>query len=453
MGAFVFLGFHFEVLHIPGARPIDLSPFGIPLTILWLLAVVNGFNFMDGIDGLAGSLSVIILIGMGMAAHSINEPDFMGVLLLSILGAVFSFLFFNWSPAKVYLGDAGSNALGTFIAVSLVAMGSSRPALISLLEPQIHIIQEPFRFQLLVVTLLVGYPLLEVGLSTLRRGAKRFFFGRSIEWSEQEHIHHHFLKMGLRTRTICSLAILFQIVLSAAGISAIVRQNALAIWLLAPLFMFFAYLGPRTGFLNFLNFKHLKTKPHYMIAHHFIAMQMVKLQLARSREEILALVSQTCQEFGVKSCRLIIKADQRGLGGLDYLREWGKDLPLEYLDFIRDTAPEAGSVKGFPDHYKLAGGRGGADWVFGPQVREESLDVVYHVLIEEELDVEYHVLVSDFMREALEAASRLGVDQTTLELPDVIHLPHGKTSGDHLRLRPLSVLKYGIENKKGKGHV
>ncbi|HEY5040341.1 MAG TPA: hypothetical protein VIJ93_14850, partial [bacterium] len=197
------------------------------------------------------------------------------------------------------------------------------------------------------------------------------------------------------------------------------RQNALAIWLLGPLFMFLAFLGPRTGFLDFLKMKHAKAKPHFLIANHFISMQRVKLQLAHNREEVLALVSQTCREFGVKSCRLIIKADKHGRGGMDYFREWGMDLSAEYLDFIHDSTQW--TTKGFSDHYKLTRGRGGAHWVFEPQTKEE------------ELDVEYHVLVNDFMREALEIASRLGVGQETLELPTTVMLPHHKTSGQHLR--------------------
>jgi UDP-GlcNAc:undecaprenyl-phosphate GlcNAc-1-phosphate transferase len=418
VGVFVLLGFRFEVLHLPGLKPFGLSFLDVPLTMFWMLAILNGFNFMDGIDGLAGSVAAVMLMGIGGAA-ALSTGHLPGGIWLATLGVIASFLFYNWRPARIYLGDSGSMALGTFIVASLVAMGTSSPDFVDLRLFNNKSLQEPFRFQLLTVTLLVGYPAIEAALSTFRRAVKRFALGRSMESSEMDHIHHVLLKAGWSTREICLSAAAIQLVLSGAGLLVMGYQNALAIWLLLPLFIIMAYLAPRLGFFDFLHFASSRQQPHFKVANFFISMQKVKLQLAADREEVLALVSQTCQELGVKSCRLIIRPDEQGLGGTDYLHEWDLEKPAEYLGFIHDTAK--GHTKGFADRYKLAGGRGGAHWVFEPQTQEEDLDV------------EYHVLVSDFMREALEAALKLGSKKITLEVPSVAPVAHKKISSHALR--------------------
>ncbi len=417
-GAFALAGFHFEFLHLPGMESYPLSFLGIAITMFWMMAILNGFNFMDGVDGLAGSVTTVVLLGIG-GASAIASGHPPGGIWLTTLGAVMAFLYFNRHPAKIYLGDSGSIALGTFVAATLTAMGSSNPAFLDLRHLNQQALQEPFRFQLISVTLLVGYPVLETALSTFRRAVKRFSLGRSMESSEQEHIHHLLRKAGWNPSEICRFGAGIQAVLTGAGLLVIGHQNALAIWLLFPLFVYLAYLTPRVGLFDFLQLATSQQQPHFKVANHFISMQKVKLQLATHREEVLALISQTCQEFGVKSCRLIIRPDEQGLGGMDYYHEWDLEKPAEYLGFIHDTAK--GPTNGFADRYKLLGGRGGAHWVFEPKTDEEDLDV------------EYHVLVSDFMRESVDAALRLGNMLPTLEIPSVAPSMHKKVSSHALR--------------------
>ncbi len=201
VGAFVLLGFRFEILHLPGLKPFSLSFLDVPLTMFWMLAILNGFNFMDGIDGLAGSVTAVILLGIGGAA-TLSTGQLPGGIWLTTLGVIGAFLFFNWRPAKIYLGDSGSMALGTFILASLVAMGTTSPDFLDLRLFDNKPSHEPFRFQLLTVTLLVGYPAIEAALSTFRRAVKRLSLGRSMEASEMDHIHHVLLKAGWSTGVI-----------------------------------------------------------------------------------------------------------------------------------------------------------------------------------------------------------------------------------------------------------
>ncbi len=110
---------------LPLPPPLDLSlgPLGAPLATLWILVVVNFYNFLDGIDGLAGLQGVVTGVGVALAAWDPFASSFGA----ATAGACLAFLLFNWSPARLFLGDAGSLLLGyTFAALSLLAPPRAR---------------------------------------------------------------------------------------------------------------------------------------------------------------------------------------------------------------------------------------------------------------------------------------------------------------------------------------
>ena len=96
---------------IPGAGAVDLRWGIIPLAVLAVVACSNAVNLTDGVDGLAGSCSVIALVTIwAMAQHGGNRP--VAIVAASLTGGVLAFLFYNWWPARVFMGDTGSLALG-----------------------------------------------------------------------------------------------------------------------------------------------------------------------------------------------------------------------------------------------------------------------------------------------------------------------------------------------------
>jgi UDP-GlcNAc:undecaprenyl-phosphate GlcNAc-1-phosphate transferase len=403
---FTFFGFQFQVLHLPGFPAVNLGLLSVPVTVFWILAVVNAFNMVDGVDGLAATVAAGSLLLLAAAA-ALVENGVELLLALAALGAVFGFLPYNWKPAKIYLGDAGSGGLGMFLACSLVALGqhfgekhSPNPLL-----------AQPYIYQILIVTLLVSYPILEITLSTTRR----FLRGRPIWRADKGHIHHRLQNVGWKSQGICVAALIMTLLPGAAALTTLAKYHGWAAILLV-IFGSFIGLGLSTlGFLDFITPKVLaRLKPHYQIAHHFISMQKIKLSLASNREEVLTLIDQTCQELGVKGYRLIIRSDRDLKGGLDYIHNFDPTR-LSALR-IEDHGPV--------DQVRLPGGRGGAEWMFENQV------------VEEELDVEYRVLLSEFMSLGLEKAENLGRDLVTLEMPSVIALHQRRVSSHHLRKKP-----------------
>jgi Fuc2NAc and GlcNAc transferase len=111
---------------LPLPSPLDLSVgwFASPLTVIWLVGLTNFYNFMDGLDGLAAGQAVASCIGIAVAGWSIGANQFALVLAASAIG----FLLFNRPPARIFLGDSGSTALGFAIAgLPLLAPAGHRP--------------------------------------------------------------------------------------------------------------------------------------------------------------------------------------------------------------------------------------------------------------------------------------------------------------------------------------
>ena len=113
-----------ERLPLPPPFDVPTGPLASPLAVLWVLAVVNFMNFMDGIDGLAGLQGFVTALALALAG-----PEPSGTLLAAALaGGCAGFLFFNWAPASIFLGDVGSGLVGyTVAAIPLLAPPTTRP--------------------------------------------------------------------------------------------------------------------------------------------------------------------------------------------------------------------------------------------------------------------------------------------------------------------------------------
>jgi UDP-GlcNAc:undecaprenyl-phosphate GlcNAc-1-phosphate transferase len=153
--------------------------FNIPLTLLVVVGVTNAINLADGLDGLAGGISLLIFICIGWLAYSglyVPEKVFIMVLCSAVVGAIFGFLRFNTYPATVFMGDTGSQLLG-FLAVTL----------------SLGITQSSDALSPLLPLLLLGFPVLD----TITVMAERISAGRSPFHADKNHFHHKLMRLGL----------------------------------------------------------------------------------------------------------------------------------------------------------------------------------------------------------------------------------------------------------------
>lgn len=179
---FCFLGGCIDKLFVPGAGVLDL-PFyvALPLTILWIVAITNAFNLIDGVDGLAAGAalfaSVVMLVVSLLYGHL-----FVTAMLLALAGALIGFLRYNFNPASVFLGDSGSLFIG-FSLASLSVLGSQKAS----------------------TAVAVVIPLMAFALPVVDTGfamARRFISGRPIFEGDREHIHHKLLARGWSQRRV-----------------------------------------------------------------------------------------------------------------------------------------------------------------------------------------------------------------------------------------------------------
>ncbi len=149
-------------------------------TVFCVCGVINAINLIDGIDGLAGGISFIAFMLFATHAYLAGNETFM-LLNLSFAGAVLGFLRFNWHPARLFMGDAGSLCLGFTLAFMSIAMSQGESPLIRPITP----------------LLILAVPIVD----TLTIMGKRVLHGGSPFTADKHHLHHIFLRFGFGTKT------------------------------------------------------------------------------------------------------------------------------------------------------------------------------------------------------------------------------------------------------------
>lgn len=154
---------------------------GLPLTVLWVVAVTNAFNLIDGLDGLAAGsalFSTMVFFVVALVIHS-----WLGALMsVTLAGAILGFLRFNFNPATIFLGDSGSLFIGFMLSALALEGAEKAPTFVAVAIPVVSF----------------GLPILETSLSIVRR----LISGRPIFTADREHIHHKLLQMGLSHRQV-----------------------------------------------------------------------------------------------------------------------------------------------------------------------------------------------------------------------------------------------------------
>lgn len=169
------------------------------LAAVWIVGTTNAVNLVDGIDGFAGGVSLLAIMTL-LVLHSFaaGANQFMPVALTLVVPGLVMFLFHNWHPAKIFLGDNGSLTLGFLIAV-----GGLIPA-----EPQ-HAFTTAGS-----LLILLAYPILDMGLCV----ARRFRNGYPIFKADRSHLHHRTQRLGL---TVPQTSILLLFAVSFFQVSAL----------------------------------------------------------------------------------------------------------------------------------------------------------------------------------------------------------------------------------------
>ncbi|MBD8035731.1 MULTISPECIES: glycosyltransferase family 4 protein [Solibacillus] len=167
-------GIQIENINLPFGGELEFGWLGIPFTIIWIVGITNAINLIDGLDGLAAGVSTIALITLAVMAMIMGNGIVIAMAAI-LAAATIGFLFFNFHPAKIFMGDTGALFLGFMISV-LALLGFKNVAVISFVIPVI----------------MLGVPISDTFFAIVRR------LRNGKKWSDPDksHLHHRLLDVG-----------------------------------------------------------------------------------------------------------------------------------------------------------------------------------------------------------------------------------------------------------------
>ena len=209
---FTVQGIAATMLYVGGLRIINIpvlfgdrvlpSYIGWAFTVVWVLAITNAFNLIDGLDGLAAGSALFSTMVVFVIAL-LNGQPLVEVMAIALAGSILGFLRYNFNPATIFLGDSGSLFIGFLLSAIALWGAQKAPTIVAVAIPIVSF----------------GLPILETVLSIVRR----LISGRPVFTADREHIHHKLLQHGMTHR---------QVVILLYGVSAIFAM--LSLFLLWP---------------------------------------------------------------------------------------------------------------------------------------------------------------------------------------------------------------------------
>lgn len=195
-------GFRIDAVSLPILdMPLSMGVFALPVTVAWIVGITNAINLIDGLDGLAAGV-VFFAALTNFVVATISGAEFSALIMATVMGGVLGFLFYNFNPARIFMGDSGSYMLGYVIAVTSLAGAPKASTAVALLVP--------------VVAL--GVPIFDTLFAIVRRFLER----RPLFSPDRGHIHHRLLAAGVTHR---------RAVLILYGVSIVFTVSAIGIYL------------------------------------------------------------------------------------------------------------------------------------------------------------------------------------------------------------------------------
>jgi UDP-GlcNAc:undecaprenyl-phosphate GlcNAc-1-phosphate transferase len=309
----------FNGIHIESLGGYTVEGFlGVPLTIVWLVACCNAFNLIDGMDGLASGLGFLASITI-LIAGILHGDAWLVIATAPLAGALLGFLFFNFSPASIFLGDCGSLTVGFMLACYGVIWCQKSATILGITAP----------------LMALSIPLIDTVLSIARRFLRR----QPIFTADRGHIHHRLLDRGLTPRRVALL--LYAVSGLAACLSLLqswTRNGAGSIVII--LFCIVVWIG-----IRYLKYQEFGVALRLLRQARIRSMVSSHISLSRCEELLFAAVNeQECwcairkigQEFGFSHVEL-------QLGDLSHQEEmhetenqhWMLHIPLANSGYVR----------------------------------------------------------------------------------------------------------------------
>lgn len=250
------------------------------ITVFWIVGITNAINFIDGLDGLSAGISIIVLVTISLTSLASGRTD-IASLSLVLAGAIMGFLFFNFHPAKIFMGDSGALFIGFMIAViSLLGFGYNVSTFFTLGAP--------------IVVLMV--PIMDTLIAIVRRaiGRKKIFI------ADKSHVHHN-LMFRLRLGHTKSVLTLYVVTMLFSLTSFIYLYDALFGIVMFIILMFSFQL-----FVELTDMIGRKYKPLLTIANIFIKSDnLPKIKALQSYRENSTTKRRIIEKVIIASCIIL----------------------------------------------------------------------------------------------------------------------------------------------------
>ncbi|WP_119318509.1 glycosyltransferase family 4 protein [Companilactobacillus formosensis] len=221
-------GIRMNEVTLPIFGSFQLGWWSLPITIIWIIAITNAVNLIDGLDGLATGVSIIALFTMGVMAYFfLNMTNvYVAIWIFAMVAALIGFLPHNFHPASIFLGDTGSLFIGFMMAVFSLK-GLKNVTFISLLMPVV----------------IMGVPITDTVYAILRRLLNK----KPIMQADKHHLHHRLMQLGLSHRqtvlVIYGLSLVFAFISLLYPLSTLWGSVLLTIGVLIGLELFIESIG------------------------------------------------------------------------------------------------------------------------------------------------------------------------------------------------------------------
>lgn len=190
---------------------LELGMFSIPITVIWIVAVTNAVNLIDGLDGLAVGVSSIASFSLFFIAIIGGEQD-VAIVAAALAGGCLGFMPYNFNPAKIFMGDTGSQFLGYMLSVICIQGLFKGYALISFIVP----------------LLIMALPLFDTCFAIVRRAINH----KPIMGADRGHLHHRLLDSGFSQKETVAILYVITTILGLSAVLVIERGSYVAALLL-----------------------------------------------------------------------------------------------------------------------------------------------------------------------------------------------------------------------------
>ena len=315
-------GFKIDVLTFPPDIQFSLGVWSIPVTVLWLVGLSNALNLVDGMDGLAGGVTLVALCVTTGAAIVLGNAD-VAWQTFALIGALLGFLRFNAPPARIFLGDSGSLVIGFLLAVLTVKGATRSDGALFALAP----------------VFALSYPLLDTGIAILRR----FLRKEPLSRADGRHIHHQLRAIGFGPRRAVGVLILQSAFLGLLGLCITFAPPQLTVAVAcagAALLVFVFVYGMR--WLQYHEFVEASTSARSLVrnARNIIRDKILArdvallIERARDFEELSAILRDAAEIFRLTRLEICLDSDPvpslRGLS-TPTQSEWRIEYPIRRM--------------------------------------------------------------------------------------------------------------------------